>query len=768
MGACTQGHFTLVIAFLTICAAALVPASGETVGLYQFDTLARDWTISGGPERFFDSSGNHLDFFAYGVNGLASLSSDVPPVAPDGSLSLRFIARSKLDTPSTNLFTVGTTGALTVEFWYKPLLTDTLRYILALDSGADAWGVSQASPPVNGWQGLDMFTNDTNKNVDRLKSQDLFLNASTPSWVHLAFTFDNTGKFKMYRNGVLEDQASNFGPYGATMHTLRIGATNPDATFAGQFLMDDLRISNVALPSGNGTGVNELAWNASLSQGLTQPPPHPATFGRDWVRHHPFMISSWGTPENQSLYRDANFNTVLSGSKIEGISSHFLGSFTELNDDVRTSVQWGKSAGVDAWLVRDEVPSDKIAGTAAAADYIRSVDPNSLIYVSLGGCNPTYIDNVITTIKPDAFEYGFYPWHGTTSDTDWMNWQLDNNQVVRQKSIQYGIPVFAFVQSVDDLHHDSTIDDNLRLSSGSELRTEMFLRLSAGFKGFSYYLFDLHNQTSGRFEKALINLDGTPSPLYYQAKQANAEILNLGRSLRFLESTDWRYLSGGVSAPPATIPQGIANAGSGRLKSVNILGAAAARKDALVGYFHDDDAQEYFMLVNLWHGIGLDPEDLNASFTLTFDSAINSIFRLNRLTGEPQRLSLSNHILDLTLPGGTGDLFKFEDGFFAGIPAGDATLDGTVDISDLGALATNWQMSGTWKKGDFNLDGFIDISDLGILATHWQEGVSGGASASLGEALASLGLGGTSVPEPASMLTLAALNILAAMHRRRL
>ena len=44
--------------------------------------------------------------------------------------------------------------------------------------------------------------------------------------------------------------------------------------------------------------------------------------------------------------------------------------------------------------------------------------------------------------------------------------------------------------------------------------------------------------------------------------------------------------------------------------------------------------------------------------------------------------------------------------------AGDANRDRTVDISDLGILATNWQGSGkTFVQGDFNYDGIVDISD---------------------------------------------------------
>jgi len=53
--------------------------------------------------------------------------------------------------------------------------------------------------------------------------------------------------------------------------------------------------------------------------------------------------------------------------------------------------------------------------------------------------------------------------------------------------------------------------------------------------------------------------------------------------------------------------------------------------------------------------------------------------------------------------------------------AGDANHDRTVDVSDLGILATNWQLSSrTFSQGDFNYDGVVDVTDLGILATNWQ------------------------------------------------
>ncbi len=82
---------------------------------------------------------------------------------------------------------------------------------------------------------------------------------------------------------------------------------------------------------------------------------------------------------------------------------------------------------------------------------------------------------------------------------------------------------------------------------------------------------------------------------------------------------------------------------------------------------------------------------------------------------------------------------------------GDANLDGQVDISDLGALATAWQTSAVWSQGDFDYSGFVDISDLGKLATNWQLGVGNPLGPSFDAALASVGLAGVSVPEPATV-----------------
>jgi hypothetical protein len=96
---------------------------------------------------------------------------------------------------------------------------------------------------------------------------------------------------------------------------------------------------------------------------------------------------------------------------------------------------------------------------------------------------------------------------------------------------------------------------------------------------------------------------------------------------------------------------------------------------------------------------------------------------------------------------------------------GDANLDGHVDVTDLGALATNWQTSSNWLGGDFNYDNFVDVTDLGALATNWQAGVGNPLGPdSLQSALAAVGLSPVSIPEP-TVVALLACTVLARRKR---
>jgi len=51
---------------------------------------------------------------------------------------------------------------------------------------------------------------------------------------------------------------------------------------------------------------------------------------------------------------------------------------------------------------------------------------------------------------------------------------------------------------------------------------------------------------------------------------------------------------------------------------------------------------------------------------------------------------------------------------------GDCNLDGSVDVGDLGILASNYQGSDlSWAEGDFNGNAMVDVGDLGVFASNY-------------------------------------------------
>jgi hypothetical protein len=305
--------------------------------------------------------------------------------------------------------------------------------------------------------------------------------------------------------------------------------------------------------------------------------------------------------------------------------------------------------------------------------------------------------------------YPFYD-NGTTD----MNRWFDHVTTLRSVGLSRNVPYWMWVQS--------SSFPGQRLPSESDLRMSMFSAMSAGFTGILFYRYHAAGNYSGFLESDRT----TPSSLYVPAGIAVNEGKILGESLRYLTSTNLYFVPGGVSTTPTGLDDWAPGAGDAiGIEHITIAGPAAAGKDGLVGFFEDDLGDHYFMLVNLNHGAGLTSAFTSVDFTIEFDSSIDFVWRLNRLSGNVEKLTLANHLLTLTLPGGTGDLFKIGDGNFAGVgPAGDFDDDGVVDGADF----LEWQRGFGTK---------YDANDL----ANWRQNYGTGSQ---------LATSSVSVPEPAN------------------
>ena len=146
---------------------------------------------------------------------------------------------------------------------------------------------------------------------------------------------------------------------------------------------------------------------------------------------------------------------------------------------------------------------------------------------------------------------------------------------------------------------------------------------------------------------------------------------HLGKALRMLTSTAVRYLPGKhkdmdgpvENLPPEGTQRYRPGDGIAAIRDVSADGEGIGR-NALLGFFRDDNRADYLMVVNLRQAADRTAEQAAGSVTLTFDRAVRAVWRLSRKTGRPEKVPVTDGKLHLTLPGGTGDLLKIADDTF--------------------------------------------------------------------------------------------------------
>jgi hypothetical protein len=447
--------------------------------------------------------------------------------------------------------------------------------------------------------------------------------------------------------------------------------------------------------------VTSLILGVAVMAGASSAYARPAEPGKEWVRSHPFTVSAliysplhW----DPDVYKACNFDAshpwatptwpcgskpLIQSSKENGLMWHvnlmtnsLTGCVTDLVETTSVSTQ------DNGWYIQDEPPEANLPGIASVGNWLKQNRPNSLIYLGIhcyqSNVN-SYIDNVMNTVAPDVLMYDQYPFVKSGID---INTHFSHMTTVRNKTLQYNVPYFQWIQAFAG-------PGNARVPSESEMRMQTFTTLAAGCKGISYFLYDI-DELGSEFTSAMMQRGGIPTSMYYAAQSANPEISRLGKVLRYLNSNEVRYVRGtnavGGSNP---VPTGLTNwsygaGGNTLITDVRVTpGQNGTLKDGLIGFFTDDAGKKYFMLTNVYCGSSLSAAAASLNFTVTFDASVNQITRLNRSSGEQEVLNLSNHALNLNLPGGTGDLFCMTlNGFDLAPPTGNISINGGAARTD--------------------------------------------------------------------------------------
>ena len=452
----------------------------------------------------------------------------------------------------------------------------------------------------------------------------------------------------------------------------------------------------------------------------------PKDFGKRWVRSHPFTLMALTlTPEtfDPKQYRSAGLNLVRgrkSGGYRDaifrrtsraGLPWHFYimrkrkgqskASDLSLTDKEKAEAHrlYNNFPGCTGWELWGEPRRRAFKTIAPAMDWFRRTFPDMLVYSALysAGANPgkyydspkdpktgkyvkppipythkEYLQEYVTVCRPDVLLTTIYPFIDVEicDAESWISARFFLSLAnYRRQGLKTGIPYWTCVQVF------AIPNSKYYYPSESDVRMQVFSSLAYGFTGLSYFLYQ-----SPIWPQGLLDGDGLETPIFRSVTRLNKEVASLGRALRFLTSTDVRFAPGRHYCP-RPIPNGeyIANLLPEGARAFEPSAGAAygitdfrahgidSTRNGLIGFFRDDDGGKYIMAVNLRRCRGVSADEMKARVTVTFEPSVKSVWRLPRTTGQVEEVPITGGTLELTLPGGTGDLFKLGDGKFPGL-----------------------------------------------------------------------------------------------------
>ena len=450
--------------------------------------------------------------------------------------------------------------------------------------------------------------------------------------------------------------------------TYRLQAT-PDLVSSnfsdtGAFVVGDGGQMMLFDPAGPSTSRNYRVVESGLQSG------EPG-FGKQWIRNHPFGIQaiSWvpATFDHAEYFAAGMTHLFLHPSNGVPVPAPPPYDTVFWHAEILANQQ-----GIDqfevlkfipantGWVIGDEPPEAALPNLATYYDYVRQneVSNTKICYTANGPADSqSHLEATADILNPDMMYYDLYPWSvfGGIQDS------LAQLMRVRNVALVRNMPYGAWLQGFEG--------DGM---APSRNRVNVFSHLTAGYTHLSYWTYDYREDTGA----GLIDQAGNPTPLYNAAVGSNAEAARLGQALRFLESTDVRFIGtglGGENTPPVGMSNWAPGAGGDTLITAVQIDAGqnppgATYKNGLIGFFTDDGGDRYFFLTNLAHGSAASADTESLSFTMTFSASVTDLWRLSRVTGLPEVVPLSGNQRQVTLPGGTGDLFRYNTGDFPGLP----------------------------------------------------------------------------------------------------
>lgn len=412
-----------------------------------------------------------------------------------------------------------------------------------------------------------------------------------------------------------------------------------------------------------------------------------------WQKDRPFMMAGLHNatprdhlPERVARFKAGGMNTFMWAKP--GKAMHF---FREAHAQGLAWSCWhrGGPAVVAealkipgcAFIMTGDEPDNSVEQLAEIAEFARWVRanyPDIPQFVNLSIAEAEH-DRLIAMCEPDIFSFDCYPMlrNGRLSE-DYLYAVMWGRRTARKHKVPYWIFLQCYGREQEKPTYAYRIPDE------ADIRFLIFTHLAHGGTGLMWFIY--YGATEAAVRDVVLGDDAGRKPGRYEdtletrawwaIRDAAAETHNLARALINLRSKDpvgyvgrpelWDYEAPGYPVMPADPFRLHAFEGHGALRSAVIVEGADV--GLLVGFFDDKAGAEYFMVVNLAHGLNMSKHEGRRKVRLRFDADVSAIERLNRVTGRVEALRTTaaddgqTSTLDVFLPGGTGDLFKWADG----------------------------------------------------------------------------------------------------------
>ena len=256
-----------------------------------------------------------------------------------------------------------------------------------------------------------------------------------------------------------------------------------------------------------------------------------------------------------------------------------------------------KHPALYAYSLKDEPNAALFPILARMKDYLQKKDPSRLVYVNLypiyasnkqlgttGESAPAYreyLRQFVETFRPQLLSYDHYHF-AVKGDSD--KGYFLNLAEIRQAALDADIPFMAIVQACS-----WTV--NMRIPTGEELRWLAYTTLAYGSQGISWYVYGYRGH-----DGAMMNLaDGSPTPLYYYARELHKEFVAIATELQPLKSLAVYHVG--------MLPEGASPLPDDAIfrldPPVSPKDYATSVEGFVIGYFGKEQSPTHALVVNL-------------------------------------------------------------------------------------------------------------------------------------------------------------------------